>query len=217
MLKILWVEDEFSEQKQESWFGNRLVCVKTSFDEGEKAIKTCLTQFDLVVLDINLEKSEHTDKVSELAKQFKISNQAFLQESGMNLFLNLLEHPKEQIIFLTANADINFSRIDELREAHKQGNDDVFNEILGDITNQLSEEMVRKCAEFVEEEDIEGLCQCLEDYFKDLNAGNYQNTYNKFCEAYQRCRIEPPIAINKNDSKFLHRWLEHHEKTTIWY
>ena len=168
------------------------VCVKTSFDEGEKAIKTCLTQFDLVVLDINLENSEHTDKVSELAKQFKISNQAFLQESGMNLFLNLLEHgfPKEQILFLTANADINLSRIDELREAYKQRNDDVFNEILAAITNELSEETVIKCSELIEAEDIEGLCQNLEDHFNSLNTGNNPNTYNRFCEAYQRCRIE---------------------------
>jgi CheY-like chemotaxis protein len=214
MLKILWVEDEFSEQKQVSWFGNRSVCVKTSFDEGEKAIKTCLAQFDLVVLDINLENSEHTVKVSELAKQFKITNQAFLQESGMNLFLNLLEHgfPKEQIIFLTANADINLSRVDELREAYSQRSDNVFNEVLENITNELSEETVKKCSELIEAEDIVGLFKYLEDHFNSSNIGNNPNTYNRFCEAYQRCRIEPPIAIIKNDSKYLHSWLEHHER-----
>lgn len=217
MLKILWVEDEYSEQKQISWFNNRSVCVKKSFDEGEEAINSCLAQFDLIVLDINLENSEDTDKVKELAKQFKISEQAFLQESGMNLFLNLLEHgfPKEQIIFLTANADINISRIDELRESYRQGNDDLSNEILGIITNELSEETVIKCAELIEAEDIEGLCQYLENHFNKLNDGNYQNTYNRFCEAYRRCRIEPPKAINKslNEAKqHLNHWLENHER-----
>lgn len=216
MLKILWVEDEYSEQKQVSWFNNRSVCVKTSFDEAENAINHCLTQFDLIVLDINLENSEHTDRVKALAKQFNIAEQAFLEESGMNLFLNLLEHgfPKEQIIFLTANADINISRIDELREAYSQGNDDVFDEILGTITNGLSEETVTKCAELIEAEDIEGLCQYLENYFNKLNDGVI-NTYNRFCEAYRRCRIDPPKAINKslNEAKqHLNHWLENHER-----
>ncbi|MDD2724982.1 MAG: hypothetical protein PHH59_13305 [Methylovulum sp.] len=217
MLKILWVEDEYSEQKQVSWFNNRSVCVKTSFDEAENAINHCLTQFDLIVLDINLENSEHTDRVKALAKQFKISEQAFLQESGMNLFLNLLEHgfPKDQIIFLTANADINISRIDELREFYRQGDDDAFNEILGAITNGLSEETVIKCAELIKAEDIEGLCQYLENYFNKLNDGVTNNTYNRFCEAYRRCRIEPPKAINKslNEAKHhLNHWLENHER-----
>lgn len=214
MLKILWVEDEYSEQKKVSWFNNRSVYVKTSFDEGEEAINNCLTQFDLIVLDINLENSEHTDKVKERAKQFDISEQKFLEESGMNLFLNLLENgfPKEQIIFLTANADINISRIDELREAYSQGNDDVSNEILGTITNGFSEETVKKCSEFIEAEDVEGLCQYLENYFNKLNDGVTNNTYNRFCEAYRRCRIEPPKAINKSLNEALNYWLESHEK-----
>ncbi|MFZ4649059.1 MAG: hypothetical protein ACOYMB_05555 [Patescibacteria group bacterium] len=217
MLKILWVEDEYSEQKQIAWFNNRSVCVKTSFNEAEEVISSCLAQFDLIVLDINLENSEHTDKVKELAKQFKITEQEFLQESGMNLFLNLLEHgfPKDQIIFLTANADINISRIDELRESYRQGNDDLFNKILETITNELSEETVIKCSELIEAEDIEGLCQNLENHFNNLNDGIYQNTYNRFCGAYRRCRIEPPKAINKslNEAKqHLNHWLENHER-----
>lgn len=216
MLKILWVEDEYSEQKQIAWFNNRSVCVKTSFDEGEEAINSCLAQFDLIVLDINLENSEKTDKVKELAKQFGITEQEFLQESGMNLFLNLLEHgfPKEQIIFLTANADINISRIDELREANSQRNDDVFNEILSTITNGFGEETVKRCFEFIEADDIEGLCQYLENYFNELNDG-VKDTYDRFCGAYRRCRIEPPKAINKNlneSKRHLNDWLEEYEK-----
>jgi len=171
----------------------------------------------LIVLDINLENTEHSIEVKKLAKQFEITEQAFLQESGMNLFLNLLEHgfPKEQIIFLTANADINISRIDELRETYRQGNDDAFDEILETITNELSEETVIKCSELIEEENIEGLCKYLENHFNKLNDGVTNNTYNRFCEAYRRCRIEPPKPINKslNEAKqHLNDWLEIHEK-----
>lgn len=217
MLNVLWVEDEFSEQKQISWFRNRNIIVKTNFLDAKQAINSCLEQFDLIVLDINLENTERSIEVKELAKQFEITEQEFLQESGMNLFLNLLEHgfPKGQIIFLTANADINISRIDELRETYRQGNDDAFNEILETITNELSEETVIKCSEFIEAEDIEALCQYLAKHFNTLNDDNYKNTYNRFCEAYRRCRIESPKAINKslNEGKqHLNNWLENHER-----
>ncbi|WP_432741287.1 hypothetical protein ABXJ76_13730 [Methylobacter sp. G7] len=217
MLKILWVEDEYTEQKQIAWFNNRSVCVKTNFLEAKEVINNCLAQFDLIVLDINLENTEHSNEVKELAKQFDISEQKFLQESGMNLFLYLLEHgfPKEQIIFLTANADINISRVDELREAYKQDNYDVTDEILGTITNELREETAIKCSEFIDKEDIESLCQYLEIHFNGLNDGNSPNTYNRFCEAYRRCRIEPPKAINKslNEAKqHLNHWLENYER-----
>ena len=218
MLNILWVEDEYSEQKQSAWFNNRAVFVKTNFLEAKAAINNGLVQFDLIVLDINLENTEHSSEVNELAKQFKITEQEFLEESGMNLFLNLLEHgfPKEQIIFLTANADIKISRIDELREAHRQDNYDVFDEILGNITNELSEKVAIKCSELMEGENFEGLFQYLENYFNKLNNGVTNNTYNRFCEAYQRCRIEPPKAINKSLNEeakhHLNHWLEDHDR-----
>ena len=217
MLNILWVEDEFSEQKKITWFKNRAVYVKTNFLEAKETINSCLGQFDLIVLDINLENTEHSNEITELANQFKISEKQFLEESGMNLFLNLLERgfPKEQIIFLTANADINRSRVDELREAYRQENYDAFDEVLETITNELSEETVKECSKLISADDLEGLFQYLESYFNDLNDGVTNNTYNRFCEAYQRCRIEPPKAINKglNEAKqHLNNWLEKHEK-----
>ena len=217
MLNILWVEDEFSEDKKNTWFKNRAVYVKTNFLEAKEAINSCLGQFDLIVLDINLENTEHSSEIIELANQFKISEKEFLEESGMNLFLNLLEQgfPKEQIIFLTANADINRSRTDELREAYRQGDDNAFDEVLGTIRNERSEETVKECSKLIDADDVEGLFQYLESYFNDLNDGVTKNTYNRFCEAYQRCRIESPKAINKglNEAKqHLNNWLEKHEK-----
>ena len=73
MLNILWVEDEFSEQKKITWFKNRAVYVKTNFLEAKETINSCLGQFDLIVLDINLENTEHSNEITELANQFKIS------------------------------------------------------------------------------------------------------------------------------------------------
>jgi hypothetical protein len=46
MLNVLWVEDEFTDQKQRSWFGNRDVSVITNFIEAKDAINNRLEQFD---------------------------------------------------------------------------------------------------------------------------------------------------------------------------
>jgi len=219
MLNILWVEDNFTDEKQSAWFQSRKVDVKTDFTKAKEAINSSLEQFDLIVLDINLENSEHSNEVKKFANKFGITEQEFLEESGMNLFLQLLEHgfPKEQIIFLTANSDINISRVDELRESFEQENYDVSDKILESIRNQVSEETVKKCEELLDKGDNEGLCQHLESYFSDLTGNNHNSpTYNRFREAYRRCRIEPPKAINikLNNEGNLHfnNWLENHEE-----
>jgi hypothetical protein len=216
MLNILWIEDEFTEQKKISWFNDRNVIIKTNFLEGKEEINKGLEQFDLVVLDINLENTEHSNEITELANQFGISEQEFLQESGMNLFLNLLEHgfPKEQIIFLTANADKDMILVDELHKAFEQKDDDAFDETLAEIQNGLGELQIVECAKLLESDDIDKLFQYLESYYESLTLDFPKNTYNRFCEAYKRCRITPPKAINKNlndAKKYLNNWLQDHE------
>jgi len=59
-------------------------------------------------LDIDLRNSD-PEKVREKSNQFGLLPDIFLQKSGMVLFLILLEKgfPREQIIFLTGNADKN--------------------------------------------------------------------------------------------------------------
>ena len=217
MINILWVEDEFSEQKKTEWFNHRNVCVKTNFLAAKEAINNSLEQFDVAVLDINLENSEHSPEIQRLAEHFKITEQAFLEESGMNLFLSLLEKgfPKEQIVFLTANADDNISLVEELRKAFTQKDDDRFDLILAEIQLGLGEEQINQCAELINAENLAELFEYLESYYKGLIQDETKNTYNRFCEAYKRCRIEPPEAINKNLNEAKHSlntWLKKHEE-----
>lgn len=216
MINILWVEDEFSEQKQVEWFNHRNVCVKTNFLSAKDAIDNTLAQFDVAVLDINLENTEHSAEIKQLAEHFKITEQAFLEESGMNLFLRLLENgfPKEQIVFLTANADNNISLVAELRKVFEQADYDRFDSILAEIQLGLGQEQINKCAELINAENLAELFEYLESYYKELSRDETKNTYNRFCEAYKRCRIDSPEAINKNlkESKHsLNTWLKKHE------
>ena len=218
MINILWVEDEFSKQKKIEWFEDRKICVKTNFLDAKKAINTSLEKFDLVVLDINLENTEHTSDIKDLAEHFKITEKEFLEESGMNLFLSLLEKgfPKEQIIFLTANADNNISLVDELRKVFTEKNREEFKRIFSEIQNGLGEEQINKCQELIYK-DVAQMFEYLENYYKSLTQDETKNTYNRFCEAYKRCRIEPPEAINKNLNEAKHSlntWLEKHEKNS---
>jgi hypothetical protein len=117
MLNILWVEDEYSEQKQQQWFKDRNVTVRTSFDAAEQTINSDLNRYDIVVLDINLENSETSENIKKYANYFGVSVGDFLGRSGMNLYFMLLEHgfPKDRIVFLTANADETTSQINDLR------------------------------------------------------------------------------------------------------
>ncbi|MBE0470784.1 MAG: hypothetical protein IBX55_14910 [Methyloprofundus sp.] len=217
MINILWVEDEFSEQKKTEWFNHRNVCVKTNFLAAKEAINHSLAQFDVAVLDINLENTEHSAEIKRLAEHFKITEQAFLEESGMNLFLSLLEKgfPKEQIVFLTANADNNISLVEELRKAFTAEDYDRFDSILAEIQRGLGEEQLSQCEKLINTEKLAELFEYLENYYKDLIQDETKNTYNRFCEAYKRCRIEPPEAINKNLKEAKHSlnsWLGKHEK-----
>lgn len=217
-MNILWVEDEFSEQKQIAWFNQRNILLKTNFLAAKEAINNSLEQFDVAVLDINLENTEHSAEIKRLAEHFKITEQAFLEESGMNLFLILLEKgfPKEQIIFLTASADANISLVGELRKVFIQKNREEFERIFSKIQDGLSEEQIEKC-QYLINNNVTELFEYLENYYESLiDKNDPKNIYNRFCEAYMRCRIDPPEAINvklidEGKSSFK-AWLEKHEK-----
>jgi CheY-like chemotaxis protein len=213
MLKILWVEDQLG-GKQADFFGDRSVTLITNFDDAEKAINSCLQEFDLVVLDINLEESPISQNIQERAKNYGLEGAEFLKECGMSLFLNLLENgfPKERIIFLTANSDEKFDLIDRLEAARKENNLDEMDAIIEEIQDYLDDERSKKCGNLIESGNVGELIVVLREYFDGARSGS-ENTYNTFCEAYKRCRIKPPEAINKNLKVKIHlnRWIGRHE------
>lgn len=208
MLNILWVEDEYTEQKQRQWFKDRCVAIETSFDAAEKAINSDLNKYDVVVLDINLENSEHSENVKEYAKDYK-SVHDFLEKCGMNLYFMLLENgfPKERIIFLTANANETTSQINDLRQAFDRGDDDKFLKILVSITSSLGDEEKKNAYELIshpdgyDESDINSLCDYLSAYFNKLNNSEGKNTYEILCETANNCRIKVPKSCVKGTNQ----------------
>lgn len=208
MLKILWVEDEYTEQKQRQWFKDRDVAVKTSFDEAEKTINSDLNKYDVVVLDINLENSEHSENIKKYAKDYK-SVHDFLEKCGMNLYFMLLENgfPKERIVFLTANANTTTSQINDLRQAFDLGDDDKLLKILASITNSFGDEEKKAAYELIshpdgyDESDINSLCDYLSAYFNNLNNSEGKNTYEILCETANNCRIKVPEACVKGTNQ----------------
>ena len=218
MLNILWVEDEYSEQKQIQWFKDRRVTVENNFDAAEKVINSDLNKYDVVVLDINLENSGHSENVKKYANSFGLKVHEFLEKSGMNLYFMLLENgfPKERIIFLTANANIATSQVNDLRQAFDRGDDDNFLKTLTSITRGFGDEEKNYVYQLIshpdgyDENDIEALCNYLGDYFNKLNEGEGKNTYEILRETANNCRIKVPDPCVKGTNQ-LDLELEKHE------
>jgi DNA-binding NtrC family response regulator len=86
MLNILWVEDDASDAKKTQWFKDRPVELITDFTEAEQKITSDVNQYDVVVLDINLENSEQTDAIKKYAEKLEMSPKEFLVKAGINLY-----------------------------------------------------------------------------------------------------------------------------------
>lgn len=215
MLKILWVEDRLG-GKQAELFGDRPVTLITNFDDAEETIHNHIKEFDLVVLDIDLEESDISENINQHAKAYGLDALEFLKESGMTLFLTLLESgfPKKHIVFLTANSDEKSGLFDQLQIAHEEKNFDYRDSIFSEIQNFLGEDELKECEKLISGGDTDKLILYLKEYFDALNRGGNKNTYNRFCDAYKRCRIQPPEAISKSLSdvkKLLCHWLDKYE------
>ena len=169
-----------------------------------------------MILDIDLENTPHTEEVTKYAKYFGKTETEFLKESGVFLFLQLIEQgfDRERIIFLTGNADENISRVDELREAAEQNDDLLFDEIFSEIQKGLNEDKRKEIKSYIDEDDIKGLCCFLEKYYDSLHKNEETNTYNRFCDSFKKAFILPPREINKglNVTKKLNTWLKKHEE-----
>lgn len=207
-MNILWVEDN-PENKQNFWFASRNVKNITDFSEAEETIEKELNSYDVVVLDIDLRNSD-PEKVREKSNQFDLSPDIFLQKSGMVLFLILLERgfPREQIIFLTGNADKNNLSI--LVDTISSSKDiEQIKNTTEKVLDFLSDEQKIELKQKSNKEDRV-------NYIKSLAIKQGTNTYDIFCDAYKAICIKPPRAISKSNDKDaqleLRSWLEDHER-----
>lgn len=207
-MNILWVEDN-PDNKKEFWFGNRNIKIITDFSEAENAIEKKLNSYDLVVLDINLEDSDKV-KVEEKSSQFALKPKEFLEKSGMVLFLTLLEKgfPREQIIFLTGNADKNeLSKLTDILSSSKDK--DIIIKTTESVLNLLSDDQKEGLDRLSNKDDKI-------NYLRSFAKKQSNSTYDIFCKACNAICIKPPEAISKSHDKEaqqeLRSWLECHEK-----
>ncbi|HEC84493.1 MAG: hypothetical protein DRR08_24715 [Candidatus Parabeggiatoa sp. nov. 2] len=122
-MRILWIDDDYDEQKEQDWFGNireqHEVQSVTDFEDAYQTISNQLEQYDLIVIDINLYKEGGENELVEpLAKQFGISPKEYLEEGGFHLYLKLLAQgfDTDRIVFLTGNVDTKDDTADMIRE-----------------------------------------------------------------------------------------------------
>jgi CheY-like chemotaxis protein len=211
-MNILWVEDN-PENKKEFWFGNRNVTTVTDFSEAKEIIQTKLNNYDVVVLDINLDKSENNKKVELLAKEFDLSVDAFLTKSGMHLFLLLLEQsfPRKQITFLTGNADKPNQLAELIKIIELSANTDEKKSAIDKIHRILSDPQWKEL-QLQNDKDSRVI------YLKNLITSKaIENTFDIFCRAYKGACILPPEenpisrSIESEAQKELTDWLKKHE------
>lgn len=221
MLNILWIEDNYDDQKEKNWFQNRKPISKNNFSDSLEEIENNINKYDLVILDINLENSGINPTVTRYAKEFGYTDEeAFLRECGVFLFLKLIEKgfERDRVIFLTGNADEdeNISLVNALHKAAKENNDDNYNDVYAKIQNKLDNDTRNKLDKFTEDDDNDGLCDYLESYFNNLNKNEKKNTYNKFRNSFKQAFILPPKAISKgsNVATELNDWLKDHENNS---
>jgi len=108
-MRILWIEDKYDDHKQALWFDNISNCkieVIRDYVQAKEHILKKMHQFDLAVLDIDLEGSAPSDEIAKIARQFELDTSSFLQEAGFHLYIQLLEqgYDKNRVIFFTGNA-----------------------------------------------------------------------------------------------------------------
>ncbi|KOR32223.1 hypothetical protein TI05_08600 [Achromatium sp. WMS3] len=217
-MRILWVEDYFTTEKQQSWLGDlnqrcKVVPIK-DYSTAHTTIANTLEHYDLVILDINLENSTVDDQVKTTANSFGLENNDFLHEAGFHLFIQLLElgFSKERIIFFTGNvSETPLQRA--LQELHyaidAQDAMQIDSVLKSQLLPLLSTQDTNKAIEFIQQSALDQLFQYLEPL---ADSGNSRNTYNQFKNRFRDARIVPPKAIKKGEHEQidLQRWATPH-------
>jgi CheY-like chemotaxis protein len=232
MMRILWVEDDENvAKKRQDFFGGFLESHGfkhiSDFSEADSEISGQLYRYDLIVLDINLDKSED-ERVIELANEFELSNQEFLEEAGFHLYLKLLQQgfPQNQVIFLTSNVNIEI-RVEKIQRFKKAINESTDADEQRQAVDELAPLLADKRDEFeqmlMRSEGKTQIFQWLDKWGKqpteNFDGEIVKNTYEIFEQRFKEARLIPPGAIDKKQvqdcSKKLKNWLGSHCERNI--
>jgi len=211
-MKILWVEDN-PENKQKFWFEERRVTLVTDFSQAKLKIENDLNNYDVIVIDIDLENSDK-ESAFPIAKDFGLSVDDFLKKSGMVLFLSLLEQgfPRKNIIFLTGNVNAP-SLLSKALKVYINSNESNKDKALDRIRATLGDDEWRNVNEKCKNKT--DLINCIEKKICE-DSDVSENTFETFSRIFKDACIYPPEEViskfNDYDAKEeLHEWLKGHE------
>ncbi|MFW5803729.1 MAG: hypothetical protein ACOCWG_00695, partial [bacterium] len=221
-MNILWIEDnpEIDQLKKQLFLENKKfdskinkIITATSFDHAFQLAQTAYKNIDLIVLDINLEHFDIGDIGNNLKDSFQdlTSDNAFLQESGFHIYLELLKvgFPDANIVFLTGNTDTRkiTSLWKQYQNAYIHKNSDRLKNILDTFHTLLNEKEYNQLIDAVETGDLNRLEKYWLELANQYERNDKQNTYPKYLERFQAARLPLPLDIHKDNIEEFHDWI----------
>jgi hypothetical protein len=211
-MKILWIEDNYSEDLQAKFFGNLhnsyQLLNHDDYEEAHNLIENGIHSFDYVVIDIDLAINEISGLTKEYLGRYSKTIGDFEKEAGFHLFLLLYKNsfPVKRIVFLTGNTFT--SKRDKLAhqaiKAIEMGDFEKIDHINQNINDEIDSPTQQKLQGLITNEDIPGI----KEFYENLKS-NAKNTYQVFEDRFREARIIPPVDFSKNeDPKLFHKWLD---------
>ena len=225
-MRILWIEDKPKiDQLEKRLFddcpifksGLHSITNPTTFEDSVQEINRAHSDYDLIVLDINLEDFAYTD--TELSSKFNLSPKEFLKVSGFYLYHLLIQQgfKNERILFLTGNT-LKSSQIRKLFEIlYGSKNVEEFISTAESINQILSEDNSNKFQEAINKYENTGNYQSIEEfekeYLTEIKNKDINDSYEDFEKRFKQALLPLAQAIHKDLLKNFHQWLT--DKMTI--
>jgi len=239
-MRILWVEDNrnIKQEQEQTWFGEFLQTQQIErirdFSDAYEEISHKLSRYDLAVLDINLaqsspvEPNNFPDLFFPESVPEKDRSNAFLEEAGFHLYLQLLKQgfPRNRVIFLTSNANnpnnapsARKDLVEKLKVAYQSGNKQEYNRAIAEIMRMMPDnqgaEFDQKLKNGAKDQVFAWLDQWIQQgtLVQGIEGETAKNTYETFVTQFEAARLLPPEAYDKKRqdcSTNLQNWLRSH-------
>lgn len=223
-MNILWIEDDpQGDQRdrilfQESGFftdGINRLDIPHNFDDCYNAIGRAISEYDLVVFDLNLKDFPETELVRKIAHEFGRKNTEFLEESGFYLYQMLVRQgfPDDRIVFLTGHASNGYRvktykdrLLDTKKPEHFKGIVAKIRELLSDPDNEAFDSVLK---DFQTNGDIQGIDNFLTEVVRKMKEKETnKDLYDRFEEIFNKSLAQLAPSIHKNDGANFHSWLK---------
>jgi len=223
-MNILWIEDnpDINNLEKELFLNSNLfngnihkIIKPNSFDDSYRKISDSLSNFDLVVIDIDLTNFDVGEEGKRLIDEFDDLNgsKEFLQEAGFHLYLDLIKKgfSKERIVFLTGNTEARriFSLWKQFSTAFIYKDKNRINKILSNMHKLINDDEYNDLFTFIDANkigEVEKFWKKIADKYDSTTQP--KNTFPIFFERFQAARLLLPKDIHKDNVGEFHDWLK---------